>query len=188
MKAPQLFMLLLGCKPNGRHTEQHDIFMGIADDLTSLVPDILAFWPGDHKIHIDAWRRITEVDGFEISILPAESRDKVSKTHQLYFLNLGGYREGVFEEFHYRMLVVAADKAEAIHKAKKTAFFTHTGFTGANAHIDDTYGVDVDDIYLLEDILPLSVKKKYTIGILQVSGKEKDSWQLGYTKLSSLVK
>jgi hypothetical protein len=188
MKSPQLFMLLLGCKPNGRHTEQHDIFMGIADDLASLVPDILQFWPGDHKIHIDAWRVVTEVDGFEISILPVESQEKVSKKEQLYFLNLGGYRKGEFEEFHYRMLVVATDKAEAIQKAKKTAFFQHTGFTGANAHIDDTYGVDVDDIYLLEDILPSSVKEKFTIWIQQGSGKEKDSWQLGYTKLSSLVK
>lgn len=43
MKTLQLYMLLLGCKPKGRHTEQHDIFIGIADDLASLVPDILQF-------------------------------------------------------------------------------------------------------------------------------------------------
>lgn len=188
MKAPDLFMLLLGCKPKGRHTEQHDIFIGIADDLPALVPDILQFWSGDHKIHIDAWRRVTEVDGYEISILPKESQEQVSKTNQLYFLNLGGYREGEFDELHYRMLVVAPDKTEAIQKAKKTAFFQHTGFAGANSHIDDTYGVDVDDIYLLEDILPPSVKEKYIIGIQSATGKEKDSWHLGYTKLSMLVK
>ncbi|MDE3252992.1 MAG: DUF1543 domain-containing protein [Bacteroidota bacterium] len=188
MKSPQLFMLLLGCKPKGRHTEQHDIFMGVGDDLSSLLPDILQFWPGDHKIHIDAWRTVTEVDGFEISIQPRDDQESVSKTNQLYFLNLGGYREGEFDELHYRMLVVAPDKAAAIHRAKKTAFFQHTGFTGANAHIDDTYGVDVDDIYLLEDILPPFVKEKYKICIRPMADKAKDSWQLGYLKLSSLAK
>lgn len=180
-------MLLLGCKPKGRHTEQHDIFIGIADELASLVPDILQFWPGEHKIHIDAWRRVTEVDGFEISIQPLDSQEEVVKINQLYFLNLGGYREGEFDELHYRMLVVAPDKAEAIQKAKRTAFFKHAGFPGASTHIDDAYGVDVDDIYLIEDILPSSVKEKYKICFQQVSDKEKDSWQLGYTKLNSLV-
>ncbi len=187
MKEPNLYMLLLGCKPEGRHTEQHDIFLGIAPDLPALVPDILAFWPGNHKIHIDAWRRVTEVDGYEIGVRSIDKQVKAPKTEHLYFLNLGGYREGEFEEYHYRMLVVASDKATAIQKAKKTAFYQHAGFTGAQSHIDDTYGVDVDDIYLLEEMLSPSLKEKYTIEIKQVEGKPKDDWHLGYTKLSSLI-
>lgn len=47
----KLFMLLLGCKPPGRHTEQHDIFFGIAASLRDLVPEIQAFWPELQKIH-----------------------------------------------------------------------------------------------------------------------------------------
>jgi len=39
----KLFMLLLGCKPPGRHTEQHDVFFGIARSLRDLVPEIQAF-------------------------------------------------------------------------------------------------------------------------------------------------
>jgi hypothetical protein len=45
MHQPKLFMLLLGCKPLGRNTEQHDIFFGIADSLPELKPEILNFWP-----------------------------------------------------------------------------------------------------------------------------------------------
>ena len=46
MNALKLYMLLLGCKPPGRHTEQHDIFFGIAAELRDLVPEIQQFWPG----------------------------------------------------------------------------------------------------------------------------------------------
>ena len=45
------------------------------------------------------------------------------------------------------MLSVGADKAAAIMQAKKTAFYKHTGFVGAPSHVDDKYGVDVDDLH-----------------------------------------
>lgn len=62
----KLFMVLLGCKPAGRHTEQHDIFFGVATSLKELVPEIKAFWKeGGDKIHIDAWREVTVVDGLQ---------------------------------------------------------------------------------------------------------------------------
>jgi hypothetical protein len=32
-----LFMVLIGCKPTGRHTEQHDVFFGIANELRELI-------------------------------------------------------------------------------------------------------------------------------------------------------
>ena len=38
---------------------------------------------------------------------------------KLFFLNLGGYKEGDFEEYHYKVVTVAKSKAEAIKKAKK---------------------------------------------------------------------
>jgi hypothetical protein len=184
----KLFMLLLGCKPQGRFTEQHDIFFGAGRSLKDLLPDILSFWPGPHKIHIDAWREVTETDGYSVSILPKESIAGVPNDKQLFFLNLGGYRENEFEEYHYKMLSVASDKSEAIKRAKATAFFKHTGFKGADSHIDDKYGVDVDDLYEIEEILPSSIKEKYSIVIrVAEGGIQKDEWHLGYTKLSSLV-
>jgi Domain of Unknown Function (DUF1543) len=64
----KLFMLLLGCKPEGRHTEQHDIFFGIAKELKNLIPEIKAFWKNSGKIHIDGWVSVTNVGGHQISI------------------------------------------------------------------------------------------------------------------------
>lgn len=49
----KLFMVLLGCRPKGRNTEQHDIFFGIADSLVELKPAMQLFWP-DALLHIDA--------------------------------------------------------------------------------------------------------------------------------------
>ncbi len=182
-------MLLLGCKPKGRHTEQHDIFFGVGESLKDLVPDMLAFWPGSGTIHIDAWRTVTEVDGYMIKLMPKNdlSLAKHADTPQLFFINLGGYKENEFEEYHYKMLVVGKDKGEAISKAKQSAFYQHTGFTGAVSHIDDKYGVDVDDLYEIEDILPPHIKEKFWLQIIVSNKTEKDHWVLGYTKLSSLV-
>ena len=57
MSQLKLFMLLLGCKPPGRHVEQHDVFFGIAGSLDELIPEIKAFWPETDKIHIDVQKR-----------------------------------------------------------------------------------------------------------------------------------
>lgn len=38
------------------------------------------------------------------------------------FLNLGGYKENDLEEYHYKMIIVADNKTNAIKKAKETAF------------------------------------------------------------------
>lgn len=41
----QLYMVILGCKPKGRFTEQHDIFFGIGNSLKNLIPQMNFFWP-----------------------------------------------------------------------------------------------------------------------------------------------
>lgn len=180
-------MILLGCKPVGRNTEQHDIFFGIARELKDLVPQIKASWKNSGKIHLDAYRAVTNVDGHEITI--TEKAESISKNVNLFFINLGGYKENHFDEFHYKMLTVATEKAAAIKTAKQSAFYQHIGFGKiATSHIDDKYGVDVDDIFEIKDILPEEVKNKFTINISS-SIKEnlpKDEMSLGYFKIDEL--
>lgn len=178
-------MLLLGCKPAGRHTEQHDVFFGIGASLKDLIPDIISFWPECHgKIHIDAWREVTQVDDFHIEVYKKD--DTQTADAQLFFLNLGGYKPNDFEEYHYKMLVAAADKGAAVQAAKKTAFYKHTGFAGAASHIDDKYGIDVDDVYDIEDILPLAVKNTYSIRLSRRPDHPEDDMQLGYLTMHKL--
>lgn len=182
---PRLYMILLGCTPPGRYIEQHDIFFGIASSLKELVPPITASWPEAPKIHIDAWREVTEVDGYSIEVIPKEQ--EAGSSDKLFFLNLGGYKKDEFEEYHYKMLAVAPDKGTAIQQAKRTAFYKHTGFKGADSHIDDKYGVDVDDLYEIADILPAAAKEKYALRIRKNETAAKDEWHLGYTRLNNLA-
>jgi|SRR5580692_7557897 hypothetical protein len=192
--APRLFMLLLGCKPGGRFTEQHDIFFGIGSDLKSLVPHIRDYWQeGGEKLHIDAWREVTRVDSFQVDVVPrtatvvSPTATSGPQSQRLFFINLGGYKPDEFDEFHYKMIIAAPDKGEAIRKAKHTAFYRHTGFTGAESHIDDKYGVDVDDIYAIEDILPAAVKDQYTLRLTQTASEDRqDPIRLGYFQLHKL--
>lgn len=185
----KLFMLLLGATPEGRYTEQHDIFFGIAETLKELVPAIIKYWPeAEGDIHIDAWREVNYVDEhvvkvYEKQIAPATSPDEKSK---LFFLNLGGYKQNEFEEFHYKMIVACENKSIAIRRSKETAFYKHTGFKEAPSHIDDKYGVDVDDIFEIEDILPGDVKEKYSIVLSSTRNKTQDKINLGYFRLEKL--
>jgi hypothetical protein len=187
MKKPTLFMLLLGCKPKGRHTEQHDVFFSVSDRFSGLTDAIYSFWPDAGRIHVDSWRKLSWVDGYAIRVVERESFVRPKNQPNLYFLNLGGYQPGNPEELHYKLIVVASNKTEAIRKAKETAFFKHTGFHGAASHIDDQYGVDVDDLYLIQDILPDSIKEKYALELIPEEG-EADELHIGYTKLPPPLK
>jgi len=196
MIEPRLYMILLGCKPKGRHTEQHDIFFGIGLHLKDLLPDIIQSWPeAEGKLHIDAWRTVTHVEGHSIAIVE-KSRMVASasaKENALFFLNLGGYKENEFEEFHYKMLVVEKDLDAAKAKAKKALFYKHTTIEqsvnnqDATSHIDDKYGIDVDDMYNIQDILPDHLKEKYGLEILPDKEGTEDPYHLGYTKLDEIL-
>ena len=189
----KLYMLLLGCRVKGRYTEQHDIFFGIGQHLKDLIPGIQAAWPeAKGEIHIDAWREVTCVDGCAIAVdilMDLERPAVKPKENNLFFINLGGYKENEFEEFHYKMLVVADSLDAAKNKARKTAFFKHNSVANsvnnrsAAAHIDDKYGVDVDDIYAVKDILSAHFKEKFTIRISAKASCAADAYHLGYQKL-----
>jgi hypothetical protein len=185
---PRLFFLLLGCKPSGRNTEQHDVFFGIADSLAELVPQVKNFWPeANEKLHIDSWREISYIDGHSIKVVSKQDL-RVLPAVKLFFLNLGGYKLNDLEEYHYKLFSIATDKSDAIKQSKLTAFYLHTGFEGAHSHIDDKYGVDVDDVYEIEDILSPELKEKFTILIEKTApGSKDDELHIGYLKLSTLV-
>jgi len=180
---PKLFMLLIGATPAERNIEQHDVFFGIGESIKDLIPDVIAFWPGNNKLHFDAWREVTSVNGYKVKIV-SKNESKQSSPFKLFFINLGGYKQNEFEEFHYKIIIAAANKAEAIHISKQTAFFKHTGFKGATAHIDDKFGVDVDDIYEITDILPATAKEKWSILVIPGNSLPEDEMNLGYFKLS----
>ncbi|SEW54292.1 DUF1543 domain-containing protein [Chitinophaga arvensicola] len=181
----KLFMLLLGCKPEGRHTEQHDVFFGIGEQLRDLIPDMKAFWPeAKDKLHIDGYREVNIVDGYQVKVV--EKKESTGQDVQLFFLNLGGYKPDEMEEFHYKILSVQKDIGVAIRESKQTTFFKHTTFGNATSHVDDKYGVDVDDVHAVKDILPAYLKERYTLEITPVTDAGADVLHLGYFQLSKI--
>lgn len=185
MTGLKLFMVLVGCKPKGRYTEQHDVFFGIAGSLKNLVPHINTFWPeAQGRFHIDAWREVTQVNGFSVEI--EEAKDSPQNNHHLFFINLGGYRPGEFDELHHKMLIVAPDSAKAIAIAKQASFYKAQGFKGAESHIDDKYNLDVDDVYHVKDMLMPLFTEKFHIRIAEKQAPE-DEQHIGYLKLSRLT-
>ncbi len=183
----KLFMIMLGCRPKGRFTEQHDIFFGIAKSLKSLIPDIKAFWPeAKGQIHIDVWREVTSVDGYSIEVI--QKINNSESENQLFFINLGGYKENEFEEFHYKILSVAKTIGEATKKSKETSFYKHCGFKKATSHIDDKFGIDVDDIYNVKEILELDLKENFELVITKSTSKlTEDKLNIGYLKLEKIL-
>lgn len=184
----KLYIVILGATPAGRFTEQHDVFFGIGKTLRELVPQMNAFWKeAEGEIHIDAWREVTQVDGFSVTIIAKANAKATTGKEKLFFINLGGYKENEFEEYHYKIVTVAADKGEAIRNSKQTAFYKHYGFKGAESHIDDKYGIDIDDLYQIDDILPATTKEKYCINLLPAEDKKADELHIGYVMIEKLL-
>lgn len=181
----KLFYIILGATPTGRNIEQHDVFFGIAENLKELVPHMKNFWKeADGKIHIDCYQEVRFADGYEVKIV--EKTDAISE-NQLYFINLGGYKKGYFEEFHEQHLMVGSSMGEVVKKVKETEFYKTMGFENAVSHIDDKHGVDIDDIFNVNDILPQAMKEKYSI-ILEKSDEEnqENPMGLGYLKIDKI--
>lgn len=181
----KLFYTILGATPKGRNIEQHDVFFGIAESLKDLIPDMKKFWPeAKGKIHIDGYQELNFADGFELKIV--ERNSQVSENH-LFFINLGGYQPGKFEEFHQQYLMVGKSMAEIIRRVKKTDFYKTMGFKNAESHIDDKYGVDIDDIFKVSDILPQEMKEKYSIVLEKSEVKNQENYTfIGYLAISKL--
>lgn len=180
-------MIMLGCRPKGRFTEQHDVFFGIANSLKDLILEMKTFWPEAKGImHVDVWREVTLVDGYKIEVIAKSESFK--QNLQLFFINLGGYKENEFEEYHYKMLAVADTIGEATKKSKETLFYKHCGFQGAISHIDDKYGIDVDDLYNVKEILNERYKNSYSLRISKSESLQSDDQlHIGYLKLDKII-
>ncbi|SEN96417.1 protein of unknown function [Mucilaginibacter gossypiicola] len=183
----KLFMVLLGSKAPKRNVEQHDFFFGIAEKLGDLKQQFVGFWPeAGNSLHIDGWREINFVDGYRVDIMPGQD---YGNNKRIFFINLGGYTSGKLEEQHYTLLTVQDDRISALKASKMTAFFrtaTIKGLKGADAHIDEKYGIDVDDIYRIEDLLSPETKARWHIHLTAVENASVDEVHLGYLKMSQL--
>ena len=155
-----LFMVQLGGRPKGRLIEQHDIFFGVANQVSELVDDINHHWPEvNNKWHIDSYRAITKVGNHTVKLIESDNQAANDNGLKLFFINLGGYQRGSIEEFHHKLLIVADNQKDAIKQAKQSEFYQQLTFKdkdtpfNAASHIDDKFQVDIDDIYDVNDLV-----------------------------------
>lgn len=184
----KLFMVLIGCKPEGRLTEQHDVFFGIAKNLKDLVPHMYAFWPeAKGEMHIDCWREISRVGEYSVKVIPKNEKLTNENPQHLFFINLGGYKPKEFEEYHYKIISIAKNSSEAIKSSKQTAFYKHVGFKGAESHVDDKYSIDADDVFKIEDVLDAFFKEKYALHLVKETKQTNDEVHIGYLQIKKLL-
>lgn len=214
----KLFMLKIGARPQGRLIEQHDVMFVIANSLSETIESVNQHWPAvKNNWHLDAWREVKRVGDYQILLSTVSlSKDGWSKDNalsdnrfeddrvdnkldsqgkQLYFVNLGGYLPGQFEEFHYKTLVVAETLGKATAQVKKTAFYQDYTFDNVNiaksgvatSHVDDKHHLDLDDIHCVADLLP----KDVVLTIQPLTEPEKnqlpdDALHIGYLSLKQI--
>ena len=145
------------------------------------------FWPeAKGRIHVDVWREVTIFDNLSIEIIAKKAAEDNPISDNLFFINLGGYKENEFEEYHYKVLAVGATLADASKKAKATTFYKHCGFKGATSHIDDKFGIDIDDAFKVEEILAKTFTERFDIQISETDTTNEDRLHIGYLKIAKL--
>lgn len=194
---PTLFMVQLGGRPKGRLIEQHDIFFGVANQVRELVDDINHHWPEvKNKWHIDSYRAITKVGNHTVKLIESNNQTANDNGLKLFFINLGGYQRGSFEEFHHKLVIVAATQAEAIKQAKQSTFYKEFTFKdkdtpfNAASHIDDKFEVDIDDIYDVNNLVSnIQILIEPTIhNSHELANADEDKEYVGYLSIKNLRK
>lgn len=180
----KLYYLVLGATVPGKFTEQHDVIFAIAENVTDLIPRIEAHWNAT-EVHLDAWREVTCVDGYEIQVTEKGKAEKNGLN--LYFINLGGYRQGSFSEHHLQQLVIASDVKEAAQWAKTHTFCPeHTITMASRCHVDNKFGIDVEAEDGLGEMLSATDLADFSLSIFPNQDKATDILHVGYFPLDKL--
>ncbi len=152
-------------------------------DAQTLANDLLQKWSQRDKVHIDAWMKVDYASGYKVIV-----REKVEAVKQesqsLYFVNLGGYKEGEFEEFHKKVFVVASGVPDIMVQLRNHDFmkeYTPEALgTKAKAHLDDKHKVEfeADDILCISEAIA-----DYEIVLEKTDAIGENETMIGYVPL-----
>ena len=163
--------------------------------MSELIDDINHHWPEvKNKWHIDSYRAISKVDNYVIKLVESSNQVGSANGLKLFFINLGGYQQGSFEEFHHKLLIVAVTQADAIRQAKQSQFYKQFTYKdkdspfNAASHIDDKFEVDIDDIYNVNDLISnvQILIEPITHDNHELANAEDDKEYVGYLSIKNL--
>lgn len=154
-------------------------------DSTAMGEELLKNFSRRDKVHIDAWTKVQYADGYKVSVQPKSSATNTGEL-KLYFINLGGYKENVFEEYHKKLFVVAAKPSEAKAKIMADSFMKEFSpqnlNTAGKAHVDDQHKIDfeADDIVCVSE----AIGNNYSLVLQPVQNHPANTMTIGYIKLN----
>lgn len=136
-----LFVVLLGGKHPQARIEVHDVAFVTGETLAETIPDLKSQWFGTaESLHVDSWLEVEGVEGYRVTFSHAAPGEGEPR---LFFINLGGYEDGIFGEAHRYRLLVAPDAATARARAKALApALWEQGHVDALLDLDDCLPVD----------------------------------------------
>ena len=96
----------------------HDVRWVIGETIESTLPQLKSQWIGRSQgLHVDSYKMIKFVDGYRVSVIAKEKVNN-NENNKLWFVNLGGYKEGEMLEQHHLEIVVASTAQIAKKKAR----------------------------------------------------------------------
>ena len=130
-----LYAVMLGGRAPRCNTELHDVVFVVGETIEATYEQCLDLWFGSaSRLHLDSHMALDVVDGHRVTL----SSEPLSNGKALYFINLGGYADGLFTELHANTIVVAESAAKAKARAKRTLMQGGE----SDIHTDDLYDVD----------------------------------------------
>jgi hypothetical protein len=144
----KLYAVLLGGRAPGCNTELHDTVFVVGESLESCHPQLVGKWFGSsHRLHIDSTVELNQVDGYDISL---SSQKPHTEGLNLFFVNFGGYKPGVFGETHQIQFYVANTKTQALLRAREELCLgLHEQHCDDNLLVDDLQLIDVVDNFYI---------------------------------------
>ena len=160
----KLFLVVLGGRCRGCHTEQHDVRWVVGETIEETSPQLIQQWIGLRRgLHLDSYRVVERVDNHLVEVIPgAAATHQTAMDFRLWFVNLGAYEPSSMAERHHFGLVVAQSTAAAKAAAKRR------WLKGLDQiHKDDLHGVMRKPE--LDDLLPLDGNGQWHIRLTQLN-------------------
>tara|TARA_Y100001968_G_scaffold39573_1_gene30158 strand:+ start:124 stop:681 length:558 start_codon:yes stop_codon:yes gene_type:complete len=151
-----LFIVVLGGRSLKSNIEIHDVRWVLGETIEDTFPELRKQWLGKKNgLHIDSYKCIKYVDGYEIVLSKSNKRNSLISTRignlSLWFVNLGGYNPKKMYEEHEFNLIVANKAIDAKRKAKKS-----WDSNLKNKHNDD-YSC-INHLEQIDDLHPIKIK------------------------------
>jgi hypothetical protein len=136
------------------------------------------------KVHVDAWMKVEYASGYKVQIRKKHSEPQEDNL-KLYFINLGGYKENEFEEFHKKLFVAATAVSDALQQVMHHPFMkehspAELGIAGG-AHLDDQHKIEfeADDIVCVSD----AIGNEYELVLEKADSPKENEMAIGYVRL-----